>query len=92
MVSAADYKALDRPLTLRIKKDLSQQASQNHVPAVIAQVSGLPTTHSGKLSERAVRDLVNGKTVVNRNAMRNPEVLDEIRQHADLQPQNPPEN
>ena len=31
----------DRPLTLRIKKELSQQASQNHVPAVIAQVSGL---------------------------------------------------
>jgi acetoacetyl-CoA synthetase len=85
-------KALDRPLTLRIKKDLNQQASQNHVPAVIAQVSGLPTTHSGKLSERAVRDLVNGKAVVNRNAMRNPEVLDEIRQHADLQPQNSPEN
>lgn len=80
--------ALDRALTLRIKKDLSQRASQNHVPAVIAQVSGLPTTHSGKLSERAVRDLVNGKTVVNRNAMRNPEVLDEIRQHPDLQPQN----
>ena len=80
--------ALDRPLTLRIKKELSQQASQNHVPAVIAQVSGLPTTHSGKLSERAVRDLVNGKVVVNRNAMRNPEVLDEIRAHPDLQPQN----
>ena len=83
---------LDRPLSLRIKKDLSQQASQNHVPAVITQVSGLPTTHSGKLSERAVRDLVNGKVVVNRNAMRNPEVLDEIRQHADLQPQNSQEN
>ena len=78
----------DRPLALRIKKELSQQASQNHVPAVISQVSGLPTTHSGKLSERAVRDLVNGKVVVNRNAMRNPEVLDEIRQHPELQPQN----
>ena len=79
---------LDRPLALRIKKELSQQASQNHVPAVIAQVSGLPTTHSGKLSERAVRDLVNGKVVVNRSALRNPEVLDEIRQHPEMQPQN----
>jgi len=79
---------LDRPLTLRIKKELNQQASQNHVPAVIAQVSGLPTTHSGKLSERAVRDVLNGKPLANRGAMRNPEVLDEIARHADLQPQN----
>jgi acetoacetyl-CoA synthetase len=79
---------LDRPLTLRIKKDLSQQASQNHVPAVIAQVSGLPTTHSGKLSERAVRDVINGRPLINRGAMRNPEVLDEIGRHPELQPQN----
>jgi acetoacetyl-CoA synthetase len=79
---------LDRPLSLRIKKDLNQQASQNHVPAIIAQVSGLPTTHSGKLSERAVRDVINGRPLTNRGAMRNPEVLDEIARHPDLQPQN----
>jgi len=79
---------LDRPLTLRIKKELSQQASQNHVPAVIAQVSGLPTTHSGKLSERAARDIINGRPLTNRGAMRNPEVLDEIGRHPELQPQN----
>ena len=57
------------------------------MPAVIAQVSGLPTTHSGKLSERAVRDVINGRPLTNRGAMRNPEVLDEIGRHPELQPQ-----
>jgi len=76
---------LDRPLTLRIKRELSQRASSNHVPAVVAQVSSLPTTHSGKRSERAARDVLNGKPVVNLGALRNPECLEEIRIHPALQ-------
>lgn len=77
---------LDRPLSLRIKKDLSQKGSSNHVPAVIAQVPGLPMTHSGKFSEKAVRDLLNGKPLSNRAAMKNPEVLDQIALHPELRP------
>jgi acetoacetyl-CoA synthetase len=76
---------LDRALTLRIKKELSQKASPNHVPSVIAQMDALPTTHSGKRSERAARDAINGREVVNAAALRNPEVLDILRAHPALQ-------
>jgi acetoacetyl-CoA synthetase len=69
---------LDRALTLKIKRELGQKGSPNHVPAVIAQVDALPITHSGKFSEKAVRDLLNGKPLSNRSAIRNPESLDAI--------------
>ena len=84
-----DGKVLDRPLTLRIKKELSQRGSPNHVPAVIAQVTGLPTTHSGKRSERAARDALNGRPVVNLGALRNPDSLDELRAHPALKVEAP---
>jgi acetoacetyl-CoA synthetase len=75
---------LDRALTLRIKKELNQKGSSNHVPAVIVQVPDLPVTHSGKVSEKAVRDVLAGKSASNRGALRNPETLDHIVSHPDL--------
>jgi acetoacetyl-CoA synthetase len=75
---------LDRPLTLRMKRELSQRRSMAHVPAVIAQVDALPTTLNGKLSERAARDALDGRVVANRAALRNPECLDALAQHPAL--------
>jgi acetoacetyl-CoA synthetase len=75
---------LDRPLTLRIKKELKERGSPVHVPAVVAQVAELPTTHSNKRSERAARDAANGDPVKNAGALRNPASLDAIRAHPAL--------
>jgi acetoacetyl-CoA synthetase len=75
---------LDRPLTLRIKKDLSQRCSPSHVPQVVAQVSGLPTTHSGKRSERAARDALHRRRVANLGELANPAVVREIAEHPAL--------
>jgi acetoacetyl-CoA synthetase len=75
---------LDRPLTLRIKKELKERGSAVHVPAVLAQVAELPTTHSNKRSERAARDAANGDPVKNAGALRNPGSLDAIRSHSAL--------
>jgi acetoacetyl-CoA synthetase len=55
-----------------------------HVPAAVAQVADLPVTFNGKLSERAARDALHGRPVVNLAALRNPECLDAIREHQDL--------
>ncbi len=85
LVVMAPGHALDRPLQLRIKKALKTGASMAHVPAVIAAVEGLPTTHSGKLSERAATDALAGRPVRNRDALRNPETLDALAAHPDLQ-------
>ena len=75
---------LDRAMTLRLKKGLSQKGSPNHVPSIIVQVSALPMTHSGKFSEKAVTELVNGKPVSNRAALKNPDALDAIAAHPEL--------
>jgi len=75
---------LVRPLVLRLKKALHDHGSINHVPAVVARVSGLPVTFSGKKSERAATDALHGRPVANRSALRNPETLDEIAAHPDL--------
>lgn len=75
---------LDRPLALRIKKELSQRRSMAHVPAAIADVPELPTTHSGKRSARAARDALAGREVVNAGALQNPACLDAIREHPAL--------
>ena len=69
---------LDRTLSLRIKKELKQRASTTHVPAVLAQVDELPTTFSGKRSEAALQDALNGRPVRNLAALRNPGCIDAI--------------
>lgn len=69
---------LDRAFALSLKKTLATRASRLHVPAVVAQVSELPKTHNGKLSERAARDAINGKHIANQSALANASVLHEI--------------
>lgn len=84
LVVPTEKGTLSRSLILRIKKELSTKASAAHVPSVIIEVSALPRTHNGKLSERAARDAANGAPVKNRSALKNPEVLDEIESHPDI--------
>ncbi|SAL06308.1 acetoacetyl-CoA synthetase [Caballeronia calidae] len=72
-------------LIARIRRELVRRTSAAHVPDVIAAVDDLPATHSGKLSEAAVRNAVNGLDVTNTAALRNPASLDPIRSHPALQ-------
>lgn len=78
--------ALDPGLALRIRKLIGHECSPAHVPAVIADVTALPTTHSGKRSESAARTAVNGDVAMNREALVNPECLDIIARHPALRP------
>jgi acetoacetyl-CoA synthetase len=71
-------------LQARIRKALATRASAAHVPAVIIQVPALPTTHTGKRSERSARDSVNGVPVSNNDALWNPECLAAIASHPGL--------
>jgi acetoacetyl-CoA synthetase len=45
------------------------------VPAKIVAVADIPRTKSGKITELAVRDIVHGREVKNREALANPEAL-----------------
>jgi acetoacetyl-CoA synthetase len=66
---------LDEPLRARIKQVLRDNCSPRHVPAVITAVSDIPRTRSGKITELAVTDIVNGRAVRNTEALANPEAL-----------------
>jgi acetoacetyl-CoA synthetase len=66
---------LDADLEARIRTALRTGASPRHVPALIVEAADLPRTRSGKLSELAVADVVNGRPVRNVDALANPESL-----------------
>ena len=81
---------LDPALALRVRKVIGRDCSPAHVPAVIADVPALPTTHSGKRSESAALAAVNGDVVMNEAALANPKCLDAIAQHPALCQSAPP--
>ncbi|MEO7367233.1 MAG: acetoacetate--CoA ligase [Gemmatimonadaceae bacterium] len=70
---------LDDSLCDRIRKQIRDNTSPLHVPKKIVQVSDIPRTISGKISELAVRDVVHGRPVTNTEALANPESLDLFR-------------
>src|SRR5215204_5749846 len=71
---------LDPALSLRIRRTIARQATPLHVPKLVVAVDALPTTHSGKRSEKAGRDAVNDHEAVNGKALRNPDSLQRIRE------------
>ncbi|MCG3644535.1 acetoacetate--CoA ligase [Pseudomonas putida] len=75
---------LDEALRQQIRQVIRQYTTPRHVPAVIAQVSDIPRTISGKLVELAIRDVVHGRPVKNTDALANPEALEQFRDRAEL--------
>jgi acetoacetyl-CoA synthetase len=70
---------LDDRLTKEIKNKIRTGASPRHVPSVVVQVADIPRTKSGKITELAVREVVHGRPVKNREALANPEALELYR-------------
>jgi acetoacetyl-CoA synthetase len=68
----------------RIRRRIRENASPRHVPARILQVTEIPRTKSGKIVELAVRDVVHGREIGNREALANPEALEQFRNRAEL--------
>jgi acetoacetyl-CoA synthetase len=68
--------SLTEELVKKIKKTLRANASPRHVPSKIIEVPDIPYTMNMKKVESAVTNIVNGKPVLNRDALKNPESLD----------------
>jgi acetoacetyl-CoA synthetase len=83
-VRLAEGTPLDEDLKRRIAERIRQGTSPRHVPARIIQVADIPRTKSGKIVELAVRHLIHGRPVVNREALANPEALDLFRDLPEL--------
>jgi acetoacetyl-CoA synthetase len=67
--------SLTEDLDKQIKTKIRTGASPRHVPAKIIQVEDIPRTKSGKIVELAVREVVHGRPVKNKEALANPEAL-----------------
>ena len=78
-VRLADEVELNDDLQDAIRKRIRSGASPRHVPARIVAVADIPRTKSGKITELAVRDVVHGRQVQNREALANPEALELYR-------------
>jgi acetoacetyl-CoA synthetase len=66
---------LDDALRDKIKASIRANATPRHVPAKIIAVADIPRTISGKITELAVRDIIHGRSVKNKDALANPEAL-----------------
>jgi acetoacetyl-CoA synthetase len=75
-VTLRDGCQLDDALVDRIRDQVRSNATPRHVPARVVQVADIPRTKSGKIVELAVRSIVHGRPVANREALANPEALD----------------
>ncbi|MBK0020026.1 acetoacetate--CoA ligase [Brucella pseudogrignonensis] len=84
-VRLAEGASLNDDLKARIKTKIRTGATPRHVPAKIVAVSDIPRTKSGKIVELAVRDIVHGREVKNREALANAEALELYREIAELQ-------
>ena len=63
-------------LKAKIRRTIRVNASPRHVPAKIISVPAIPYTLNMKKVELAVKKVVQGQPVLNRDALSNPEVLD----------------
>jgi acetoacetyl-CoA synthetase len=83
-VRLRDGVRLDPALEDLIRAEIRAHASPHHVPKKILQVSDLPRTINGKLSELAVRAAIHGRPVGNTDALANPRCLELFRDLAEL--------
>ena len=75
---------LDDDLRERICVRLRENTTPLHVPRKIVQVSDIPRTISGKISELAVREVIHGRPVKNTEALANPQALGLYERLAEL--------
>ena len=83
-VRLRDGQTLTPEVEERIRLRIRANTSPRHVPAKILQVPEIPRTKSGKIVELAVRDVVHGREVKNKEALANPEALDHFRNRVEL--------
>jgi acetoacetyl-CoA synthetase len=76
---------LNGELRERICSAIRENASPRHVPAKIIQIAEIPYTINMKKMELAVRNVIHGEPVKNRDALANPKVLELYRDLPELE-------
>ena len=76
---------LDDDLMKKLKLQIRKNASPRHVPRKIIQINDIPRTKSGKIVELAVKNIIEGNEIKNKEALANPESLDQFKDIKELQ-------
>ncbi|MBK9099725.1 MAG: acetoacetate--CoA ligase [bacterium] len=69
----------------KIKSELKSRATPRHVPSEIYEVKEVPRTISGKKVEIAVSKILNGEEVENKDALANPDSLNQFYKYSSNQ-------
>mgnify|MGYP001426677880 CR=1 FL=1 len=77
------YKLNDE-LIKKIKFQIKTNASPRHVPSKILNVKDIPRTKNGKIVELAVKNVIEGNDIKNKEALANPEILNEFKNLIEL--------
>jgi len=77
-------KELDENLKNKIKFEIRKNVSPRHVPSKIISVHDIPKTKNGKTVELAVKNTIEGQPIKNKEALLNPQSLDEFKNLKEL--------
>ena len=75
-VTTKENQELDEQTIKSIKSRIRKNCSPKHVPAFIIKVLDIPRTKSGKIVELAVKKIINGEKINNKEAIANPDCLE----------------
>ena len=83
-VTTKDNRELDENKIKLIKNRIRKNCSPKHVPSIIIKAPEIPRTKSGKIVELAVRKIINGDKLNNKEAIANPESLEYFKNLEEL--------
>ncbi len=75
---------LDNNLIIKIKSQIKINVSPRHVPNKIIKIQDIPRTKNGKIVELAVKNIIEGNKIKNKEALANPEALNQFRNLREL--------
>ncbi len=74
-VTTRDNQKLDDEKIKFIKSKIKKNCSPKHVPTFVIKAPEIPRTKSGKIVELAVKQIINGEKINNKEAIANPDAL-----------------
>ena len=75
---------LTEDLLKKIKLHIKKNVSPRHVPSKVIVINDIPRTKSGKIVELAVKNIIEGNKIKNKEAIANPKALEQFKNMKEL--------
>ena len=75
---------MNEVLLKNLKIQIRKNVSPRHVPSKIIVVDDIPRTKNGKIVELAVKNTIEGNDIKNKEALANPQVLEQYKNLKEL--------